>query len=164
MRYVGQSYELTVDVPKGALASAEIDATVARFHADHERVYGHSALDEPVEFVSLRVTTVGRIRKPRLREVAASDGSQPAPREERDVFFAESGGYVSCPIYDRYSLRAGAVVEGPAVIEEFDTTTVIHPQYQARVDRYGNLLLTKVGLQQGRPRAREGARSVPLSA
>jgi N-methylhydantoinase A len=164
MRYVGQSYELTVDVPEGALASAEIDSTVARFHADHGRVYGHSALNEPVEFVSLRVTTVGRIPKPRLREVAASDGSQPAPREKRNVFFAESGGYVSCPIYDRYSLRAGAVVEGPAVIEEFDTTTILHPEYQALVDRYGNLLLTKVGLQQGRRRARAGARSVPLSA
>jgi N-methylhydantoinase A len=62
----------------------------------------------------------------------------------RPVYFAETGGYGDCPIYDRYRLRAGNVVAGPAIVEEFDSTTVIHPGYAATVDRYGNLLIRRV--------------------
>jgi N-methylhydantoinase A len=153
VRYFGQSFELTVTVPNGALDVADLDAIVAQFHESHERVYGHSAVEEPVEFVSLRVTTIGQIQKPRLREIASSDGAEPAAREERQVFFKESGGFVTCPIYERSGLQAGTVVLGPAVIEEFDTTTVLHPEYQALVDRYGNLLLTKVGVRAGHDHA-----------
>jgi N-methylhydantoinase A len=154
MRYCGQSFELTVDVSTGSLEPAELARLVAQFHESHERVYGHSAEEEPVEFVSLRVTTTGQIEKPRLCEIGLSDGSEPTAREHRHVFFEESSGFVSCPIYERYGLSAGAVLRGPAVIEEFDTTTVVHPGYQALVDRYGNLLLTKIGVEPAEARSR----------
>jgi N-methylhydantoinase A len=130
LRYVGQSYELTI--PAGSdLAS--------RFHEEHDRVYGFSAESEPIECVSLRVTTVGRIEKPPPRTVDAADIAQ--AKGSREVFFA--GGYVDCPIYDRYGLGAGVSFSGPAVVEEFDSTTVVHPGYRLRVDGHGNLWIER---------------------
>jgi N-methylhydantoinase A len=132
MRYVGQSYELTI--PAG-------EALIERFHAEHDRVYGFAAPEEPVECVSLRLTTVGRIAKPPVRNL--EPGEAPEPKEHRQVYFAEAGGYVDCPIYDRYALPAGAHVIGPSVIEEFDSTTVLHPGYTVGVDTHGNLLIER---------------------
>jgi N-methylhydantoinase A len=73
--------------------------------------------------------------------VRADLGAEAAKKATRPVYFGEAGRFVDCPIYDRYQLTAGTVVLGPAVVEEFDSTTVIHPGYQARVDDVGNLLL-----------------------
>jgi N-methylhydantoinase A len=134
LRYVGQSYELTVDAG-GDLA--------ARFHAEHDRVYGFSAESEPIECVSLRLTTVGRIAKPPPRSLAPARAAEPKAR--REVFFAEAGGYVDCPIYDRYALGAGVRLDGPAVVEEFDSTTVVHPGYTLRVDDQANLFIEREG-------------------
>jgi N-methylhydantoinase A len=61
------------------------------------------------------------------------------------VYFTERGGYADTPVYDRYGLGAGEVVAGPAVVEELDSTTVVHPGYRATVDRYGNLLIEAAG-------------------
>ncbi len=63
--------------------------------------------------------------------------------EYRAVYFAESGDYVDCPIYDRYRLGRGARVAGPAVVEELDSTVVVNPGYVAEVDRYGNLVIRR---------------------
>jgi N-methylhydantoinase A len=112
-----------------------------RFHAEHDRTYGFAAPGEPIECVSLRLTTVGRIAKPPPRTL--DPGETAAPKERRPVYFAEAGGYVECPIYDRYALPAGARVPGPAVVEEFDSTTVLHPGYTVGVDTHGNLLIER---------------------
>ena len=96
LRYVGQSFELTI--PAG-------DGLLERFHAEHDRTYGFSAPGEPVEVVSLRLTSIGRIAKPPARRL--EPGGQPEPKERRPVYFAEAGDYVDCPIYDRYALGAG---------------------------------------------------------
>jgi N-methylhydantoinase A len=66
-----------------------------------------------------------------------------AQKESRPVFFAEHNGIKICSVYDRYRLPPGGVIAGPAVIEEFDATTVIHPGYQALVDGFGNLLINR---------------------
>jgi N-methylhydantoinase A len=132
MRYVGQSYELTI--PAG-------DDLVERFHAEHDRTYGFAAPAEPVELVSLRLTSIGRIAKPPLRIL--EPGGDPEPKERRAVFFAEVGEYVDCPIYDRYALSGGARFPGPAVVEEFDSTTVVHPGFGVTVDEHGNLIIEK---------------------
>ena len=143
MRYVGQSYELTIPLPDNRLGAAALNRTLIEFHQEHDRAYGFSALDEPVEFVNLRLTAIGQIRKPRLRGLEQS-GGEPASAliTTRSVYFAESGGYVDCPIYDRYKLAGGQLLLGPAIVVELDSTTVIHPGYQAEVDRYGNLIMT----------------------
>ena len=142
LRYVGQSHELTVEAPGGGLDPQEAAALLERFHRVHDRAYGYSAPGEPVELVNLRVTAVGRIKKPRLREVSpGGTAAEAARKDSRQVYFVEAGGYVACPIYDRYRLGAGQIISGPAICEEVDSTTVIHPGFQARVDRFGNLLL-----------------------
>jgi N-methylhydantoinase A len=143
MRYVGQSYELAVTVSAGVIDRGEIDRIISAFHHEHERAYGHSSPEESTEFVNLRVTAIGEIDKPRLHELETFDESPArALKGERPVYFAETEGFVDCAVYDRYGLGAGMELEGPAIVEEFDTTTVVHPGYRAKVDRHGNLLLS----------------------
>ncbi len=140
MRYVGQSYELTIPSPS-PFTRESAEPLLERFHAEHDRTYGFAAEEEPVECVSLRLATVGRIAKPPLRSLAA--GEAPEPKERREVYFAEADGFVDCPIYDRYALPAEARIAGPAIVEEFDSTTVLHPGYGIRVDGQGNLIIEK---------------------
>jgi N-methylhydantoinase A len=132
LRYVGQSHELTV--PAG-------DRLLERFHAEHDRSYGFAAPAEPVELVSLRLTSVGRIAKPPVQRL--EPGAMPEPKERREVYFGEAAGYVDCPIYDRYALPAGARFAGPAIVEEFDSTTVLHPGFAVTVDETGNLIVER---------------------
>ena len=141
MRYVGQSYELSIPFGQGNVEDA-LDSMLEAFHREHDRAYGFAAPGEPVEFVALRLTAVGRIAKPNLRALPAGGGdAASAMRARRQVYFAEAGGFTGCPSYDRYRLPAGSVVEGPAIVEEMDSTTLIHPGFRAEVDRYGNLLI-----------------------
>ena len=132
LRYVGQSFELTV--PFG-----NPDDAVARFHEEHDRAYGFKAAEERVELVAVRLRAVGRIAKPRLPELEG--GALPAPKERREVYFAEAGAFVETPVYDRYQLPAGAGFEGPAVVDEYDSTLVVHPGFAAETDVHGNLFL-----------------------
>ena len=142
-RYVGQSYELTITLPEGGLKSEQLAGVLEQFHNEHERAYGFKADDEPVEFVALRLSAIGVIAKPRSREVDVGGiDSTSAIKGARSVYFAERGGYIECPIYDRYGLRAGDGIDGPAVVEEVDSTVVVHPGYRSVVDEYGNLFLS----------------------
>ncbi|MBI4305491.1 MAG: hydantoinase/oxoprolinase family protein, partial [Chloroflexi bacterium] len=143
MRYVGQSYELTVPIPSGRITRARLNRAVNAFHAAHEQAYGHAAPAEPVEFVNLRSTATGAISRPQLRELAAGRGGRlaDAQKAERKVYFDEVKDRVPVPVYDRYHLRSGAIIKGPAIVEEMDSTTVVHPGYKATVDRFGNLTL-----------------------
>ena len=145
MRYVGQSYELTVPLPAERLDASKIAHVLEQFHIEHDRAYGYSAPTEPVEFVNLRLTAIGKIAKPRLRELEGNNTDiAAAQKATRSVYFAERDGYVECPIYDRYLLGPSCVLTGPAIVEEIDSTTVIHPGYRAQVDRFGNLILTRI--------------------
>ena len=146
MRYVGQSYELTIPLPDGEIAARELNAIIDRFHQEHERTYGFKADGEPVEFVALRLSAIGSISRPRTRELSNSGGDlAAAPKTSRSAYFAESGGLVDCRVYDRYKLQPDFEIQGPAIVEEVDSTTVIHPGYRALVDKFGNLFLQRQG-------------------
>jgi N-methylhydantoinase A len=146
MRYVGQSYELTIPLPAARMTEmgdAAISQLLEGFHAEHDRAYGFSAPTEAVEAVAVRVTALGHVEKPQLRELPPSEtAGQALPKERRQVAFAEAGGYVDVDVFDRYELAAGSAVTGPALVEEVESSTVIHPGYVARVDRFGNLIVT----------------------
>ena len=86
-------------------------------------------------------TSIGRIAKPPVRKLEPGEPAEPKGR--RPVYFAEAGDYVDCPIYDRYALAAGVAFAGPAVIEEFDSTTVVHPGFSVSVDDVGNLIIER---------------------
>jgi N-methylhydantoinase A len=116
---------------------------VAAFHDAHEALYGYCFRDRPeqrVEWVNLRVTGVGPIRRPALHPlVAGAAGARPTG--ERPVCFDAADGYRPTPIHWRGDLAAGAVVDGPAVIEEYGATVPVHPGFTVRVDAFGNLVL-----------------------
>ena len=144
MRYVGQSYEIPIPLGDTQTDVAHLTSVLQRFHQEHERAYGFSAPEEPVEVVTLRLTAVGNIAKPRLRRLGQEGGdASSARRATRPVYFAETAGFIECPIYDRYRLGPGSAVRGPSVVEEIDSTTVIHPGYMATVDEFGNMFLTE---------------------
>ena len=142
-RYAGQSHEIPVACAEGALTSGSLDDVVTRFHQEHERAYGHAYAEEEVEFVTFRLTAIGSIDKPKLVVLEQSEFDlEQARRDLRPVFFAEEQSFLETPIYDRYRLSPGQRLEGPAIVEELDSTSVIHPGFRAEVDQYGNLLVT----------------------
>ena len=98
---------------------------------------GTRRLKSRLELVNLRVTALGDIARPSLREVGPGSGAGGAVKETRKVYFAESGGLIDCRIYDRYRLGEGDSIAGPAIVWEVDSTTFIHPGTSASVDRYG---------------------------
>jgi N-methylhydantoinase A len=161
MRYFGQESEVRVDVPDGPLTRAVADVAVDNFHTAHERTYGFTyrpattltpALAQGergsrraphrVEWVNQRVTGLGPMRRPPVAQIdpRAGDTSR-ALTGARPVLF--DGAFVDTPIYDRARLGAGDTVDGPAIVEEFGSTTVVLPSLVARVDDFGNLILAR---------------------
>jgi N-methylhydantoinase A len=145
LRYDGQAFEVRVPVPDGPVDPALQRAVVAAFHDEHERLYGYAYRDRadrhPVEWVNLRVSGVGPIRRPQLERLAAGDGDAARARTgTRRVTF--DGDPADTPILARERLLAGDVIEGPAIVEEFGSTVPIHPGFTARVDELANLVVT----------------------
>ena len=137
MRYAGQSFELKIPAPAGKIDLEHLAFLEDAFHKSHERAYGHCAPGEPVQIVNLRVTAQGKIARPKMKRL---NGSSETPlKGYRDVCFQPKDGYVPTPIYDRYKLAKGTKIDGPAVVEEFDSTVVIHPGHKAKVDEFGSI-------------------------
>ena len=148
LRYFGQAFEVRVPVPGGRLTQEVLDAVADRFHAEHRGLYGYDFAADPaqqVEWVNLRVSGVGPIRRPRLDEQDArpEGGERPVPRSARPVCFDAVEGYVDTPVHWRSDLRPGQSVSGPAVLEEFGSTVPLHPGFVARVDGFRNLVVTR---------------------
>jgi N-methylhydantoinase A len=148
MRYVGQSYELAIICPDGPVDQRSITELANRFHSEHERAYGRGYPGEPVELVNYRLTAIGAIPSPPHRTIPAADSnSDTARKASRPVFFSEAGGFTETNIYDRYKLGAGHRLAGPAVVEEMDSSTLIHPGFKADVDTFGNLLISAMAVE-----------------
>ncbi|ADB72930.1 hydantoinase/oxoprolinase family protein [Geodermatophilus obscurus] len=146
LRYVGQAFEVRVPVADGDLDAAAVDQACQGFHAAHRMLYGYDFAEDPrqaVEWVNLRVSGIGPIRRPDLVELSPADGpvTDRAVTGSRPVFFDDD--WVETPTYDRPRLAPGDVVPGPAVIEEFGSTVPVHPGFRATVDRHGNLLIER---------------------
>jgi N-methylhydantoinase A len=144
LRYYGQAYEVRVAAPGDDIGERWAQQVADAFHDTHAALYGYHFRGDgrqQVEWVNLRVTAVGPIRRPNLAEIGAGDGD---PREARTgtrrVFF---GGWAECPIYWRPAFRAGDRATGPAIIEEFGATVPVHPGFVATIDRIGNLVLVR---------------------
>lgn len=142
MRYVGQNYELTIELPSKDLDAATLRWLLDDFHTAHERAYGFAAPGEPAHIVTLRLEARGAVAKAEFAEIAAAEpGSAPMQAGLRDVYIVESGRWLDCPIYDRGGLLAGHEIEGPAIVEQMDATTLLLPGQWALVDRVGNLII-----------------------
>lgn len=139
--YVGQSFALRVRVPdSSADVMRDLDAA---FRAAHRKLYGFASDSEPTMIVNLRVTALGRVDRPRLTALLRGDGDcRRALKDCRRVWFDAA---VECPIYDRAGLLAGDVIEGPAIIEQMDTTTVLPPYSRTTADPSGSLIVALSG-------------------
>ena len=140
-RYRGQGFELEVPVDGGKVGPSQVAELVEQFHDAHKRRYGYESHDNPVEIVNLRVVVLGTLPKPQLAASAVDGRTDPSPDAigTREVYF--DGRLVSTARYERGRLTAGDVISGPAIIEQLDTTVVVWPEQQARVDAHGNLML-----------------------
>jgi 5-oxoprolinase (ATP-hydrolysing) len=139
-RYAGQGYEVRFDVPAGEIDDAWIEELQEGFHRAHEREYGHR-FEAEIEIVNVRAVGIGRIEELEWAEAEPGGGDPSAALTvEREVVF-EGGGPRPTPFYDRSLLHAGDRVEGPAIIEQYDSTTVVPPGLTAEIDRYGNIVV-----------------------
>ena len=142
VRYVGQSFELTVDYPE---RSRNLDRAIATaFHKAHRQRFGYADPSEPIEIVNIRLKMVIHMDKP-VQEPEKSSGSiaEAAVTGESKVVFRE--GIFTTPLYSREKLRCGNRIDGPAVVLQMDSTTVIPPSWTAEVDAWQNLIITPKG-------------------
>ena len=150
VRYAGQSMEVRVPAPSGLLDSTFIDGLVAAFHAAHLKTFGYNyAGQQKVELVNFAVSGFGMIDRPSIPKLDI--GPAAAPKcGSRPVFFA--GAFRETPVYQRGSLAAGFRLDGPAVVEEFGSTTVVFPHQQLEVDAHGILIVRPARPPLGRAR------------
>lgn len=145
MRYVGQAHEVNVPMPvepRDLVALGGAFAAIAgEFHRRHEEQFGHSAPGEPAEVVNLRVTAIGRVKRPAIRYNPGSDSQ--ARLGQRRVYFQEAGGWLDCPLYRRSALAPATQIRGPAILEEHTSTVVVPPDFRAEIDAYGNVALQR---------------------
>ncbi|MFQ6065113.1 MAG: hydantoinase/oxoprolinase family protein [Candidatus Bathyarchaeia archaeon] len=143
MRYLGQSYELTVPV-SSPLTERSLQRALESYHQRHEDIYGYARNEASVEIVNARLNAIGLVKKPKIRKHRLY-GKKPikeALSTKRSVFFEKYDAFEETPIYRREKLKPGNSFYGPAVIEQYDATTVVYPEWEANVDEFGNIVLT----------------------
>jgi N-methylhydantoinase A len=142
IRYAGQSMEVRVQAPGGPIDQAFVGATIEAFHAAHLRTFGYNyAGRQRVEIVNLCVSGFGLIERPDVPKLGATPGRAPAPRATRPVYFA--GIFHDTPVFDRAALGPGHRLDGPAIVEEFGSTSVVFPGQFLIVDPHGILIIRR---------------------
>ncbi len=142
MRYRGQGHEIAVELPVRSFSAADRGAITALFEEAYRRLYSRPIPGVDIEILSWVVT----ISAPAQGELASAmpiRPSEPKPRGRRALFDPQAGEYQDVPIYWRGDLAPGAKVGGPAVIAEDDTSTVVSPLFEAQVDKFGYIALTR---------------------
>jgi N-methylhydantoinase A len=144
VRYLGQSFELTIDypaTPRGANRKGDLQRRISdSFYRAHLQRFGYAERSQPVEVVNLRLKLVLAVDKPDVTpEEAGSADPASAYTGDAKVIFPQ--GETNAAVYQRENLRSGHRFAGPALILQMDTTTVVPPRWRATVDPYGNLLL-----------------------
>lgn len=155
MRYLGQNYEQDVPVPPGPITAETLREVMRRFDQQHEQFYGYHIAGETMEFIHFKVSAIGPVSKIDLPPL--SGAAAPArPRSTRSVYF-EGRGRQSCPVFRRGDLGAGSKVGGPALIEEENSVTLVHPGQALEATTDGMLILTGIEALANRPGVQVGA-------
>ncbi|MHA6800259.1 hydantoinase/oxoprolinase family protein [Bounagaea algeriensis] len=144
-RYLGQGYELRVPAPDGDIDADWVARTAESFHAVHERAYSQRSDDKPVHLVNVRITAIGKVGHVSLAEIdsGAADSSGALKTHTSALFWTDDNQPISydTAVYDRSLLKAGNSFNGPAIVEEFDSTTIIGPTQRASVDQVGHIII-----------------------
>ncbi|MEJ9280753.1 hydantoinase/oxoprolinase family protein [Ureibacillus thermosphaericus] len=137
LRYQGQWRSLSVPVSE---SNSSIEEILELFHKEHEREFAYSDREQKVEIYGLRVTAIGTVPKPEFPKYNSAGKIEDALKGTRKVYF--DGKFVTTKIYDRDKIPVQAEIVGPAIIEQLDTTTVIPPEFTAKVDQYKNIIIS----------------------
>lgn len=144
-RYERQNYEIGIEV-EGDFTEEAMAAMIERFHEEHNRSYGYFNRSMRLQMVNYRVSAVGDIVKPDLvQQPVNQEAKPPKPLEIRDVLFDRHTDYIPARVYGREQLRPGCQIEGPAIVEQMDSTSVIPPGWTAYTDGYQNIRVTFQG-------------------
>jgi len=137
-RYIGQSHDLQVELDQFELDSLDIDTLLAKFHATHREVYGIAVENEPVLLVSARMRAIARISKPSFSGYVSDEA--PTPERLVTAWFEETG-ETQTPLYWRKPWLPEAVQFGPAIVQEYDSTTVVLPGQKWYADEFGSIVI-----------------------
>ena len=143
LRYSGQAYELTVPIGRSGTGAIDVAEVVEAFGEEHLRTYGHRAEDEPVDLVSVRVIGEAEPIGPRVLDPGAAvcGHEEPGDRDaERGVYFGSGHGCLDTPVIGRADLST-APTAGPLIVEEYDATSVVPPDWNASLDAMGNIVI-----------------------
>jgi len=143
MRYRKQGYEIRVPLPGGVLSNLRREELKTNFMQVYKSIYGHTVPETPIDIVSWRVVAQGpkpHVTLPRAK-ANASRGAESARKSMRRIFLPKQRDTVKIPVYDRYSLLLGTMLQGPAIIEERESTVVVNGPANIRVDEYRNLIV-----------------------
>ena len=144
MRYLHQGYELAIDCPETGMTEADKKSLKTQFDERHRMVYGANAEGEDAEIVTFRLLAEITVPSLTVPPLATGDGDVDRARTEiRPLYDLGTGAFRDAPIYDRAKLLAGDCIDGPAVVEQFDSTTVITAAQRASVDSFGNIIIEK---------------------
>lgn len=141
MRYVGQTHDITVEIPNGKLTESSLEVIYRNFRNKYEELYFEASEGVSIEVLNLRVVAQGPTPELSLNQSALKLGETPEPVNERNVYFGEYGKYKMTPVFNRKQLGPGIVIQGPAIIEEQESTMVVTPSFDLTVDSYHNLVL-----------------------
>jgi N-methylhydantoinase A len=146
-RYERQNYEITVGFempPSGNADARTLEAVRASFDSEHERLYGYSDSGRKLQLVNFRVSAIGEIGHPNIKATVREGSEKLCPIGSRSVRFDGRPGTVDTKIYRREDIAAGSRLEGPAIVEQMDSTSVIPPGWSASGDEYGNIIVKKI--------------------
>lgn len=139
-RYEGQNYEIVVELEE--VSSNGLEGLLDMFRQGHVKEYGYEIPGRPIQIVNCRVEAIGRVPKARLKEISTEHASIDQARQgERPVYFGDKTGWLNTPVYQRDRLPVGEYMNGPAIIEEMSSTTVVLPTNRFVIDRLGNIVI-----------------------
>lgn len=149
MRYVGQTHEITVPIPYGKLNEGSIRQIKSNFVKEYEELYTEASEGVPIETLNWRVVVKGPTPKLSIQSNIVEFEKDPAPKNERKVYFYEYSDYHLTPVYGREQLGPNVTICGPAIIEERESTMVVTPSFNLTVDPFYNLIMQKVTTSKG---------------
>jgi N-methylhydantoinase A len=142
MRYIGQGHEVTVELPDGPLGPDDADRLTTLYRTEYRRLYNREGPDVLLEALTWRLEVAAP--RPEIR-LAGEEGSPPpvseAQKGEREIYLPEDEDFRTVPVYDRYHLDPGAVLEGPAVVEERESTVILGAEGRTEIDAARNLVV-----------------------
>jgi N-methylhydantoinase A len=139
---MGQGFEINVQVQEMDLSDSGVEVLKSRFHEEYKRNYGYAEEGAEIEIVTLKLIATCLRPQFKLQALRGRSKREDPKKGTREIYLHETKGFRSCPIYDREKLYPGFTIQGPAIVEETTSSTVVLPGDLVEVDEFGNLLVT----------------------